>query len=247
MADSQPKKLILIDAGHGGPNDEGAVFTDQSGQVWRECDLTIQIARRVLNLLQADGRFMVMTTNEALDFPRDAACAARDRREMLGEYAMNAAAAGQPVSFLISIHVNSTEKRSSKPSGIVVCYNADAASAQQMKDSIIQNGAAAGEDLAGNRASNVVRRPELSMLNLPFPSLLVECGFIQNPHDFALLTSERGQALLAQSIAEGLSKLMWGTPLQQGRLLAADWPLDWSKFVPIPAPEPQIRPPLQKH
>ena len=87
--------LVVVDAGHGG-RDPGAIGPRGT----REKDVTLAVARELVDLLSADPRFDVRMTRD-----RDTLIALRDRPRFANEWRAAGATGGRP-ALLLSIHAN---------------------------------------------------------------------------------------------------------------------------------------------
>ncbi len=182
------KKIIVIDAGHGG-SDPGAVSEVLEDKTVNEKDITLSIALKVRDILEDEGYTVVMTR-------------ASDTYPTLNERAELANRTGAAV--FVSIHMNSSP--SADPSGTETYYseinNGDdfgAKSSELAKNIQDRLYKALGSTNRGVKTANhAVTRNSL------MPAVLVEVGFISNADQAKLLTTASHQNKAANAIAEGI-------------------------------------------
>ncbi|HEX5275684.1 MAG TPA: N-acetylmuramoyl-L-alanine amidase [Candidatus Rubrimentiphilum sp.] len=177
-------KLIVLDPGHGG-SDPGAV---RAGL--QEKTVTLDIAKRLRDLLVARGWQVVMTRSDDRDVfaPNDSG---RDELQ-----ARDNVANSRGARLLVSIHVNSYVN--SGPHGVATYYYkaSDLALAQSLSRRI------AAEVGLNN---NGVIKDKLWIINhAVMPAALVETAYISNPDDLSLLQSGSWRQKMAQAIADGI-------------------------------------------
>lgn len=194
-AGEQPLRgfTVALDPGHGGY--DGGARAQDSG-VW-EKELTLQIALEVEKVLIERGATVVLTRREDVCLAvGDTATKARKRAD-LEERRRIAEDAGADV--LLSIHLN--EYRSRSESGPQVFY---------------QRGGDAGRLLAGvlqqalidglkPKKERVAMAGDYYVLRGKLPSALVECGFLSNAGEEALLLSAEYQHKIGLALADGLA------------------------------------------
>lgn len=176
--------LIVIDPGHGG-SDPGTVRGDT-----QEKTLTLDMAKRVRDLLVARGWQVVMTREADRDVfaPGDSA---RDELQARDDIANSKGA-----RLLISIHVNSYVN--SGPHGVTTYYfkATDLALAQAVNRRIASE--------LGIKSNGVIKDKLYVINHADMPATLVEAAFISNPDDLALLQSSSWRQKMAQAIADGI-------------------------------------------
>lgn len=237
-ASSNDTLIVAIDAGHGG-QDPGAI----GGGGLKEKNVTIAIARKLKELLNADPMFKGVMT--------------RDGDYFISVMGRSDVARKQNANLLVSIHADAAPNRSASGASVWVLSNRRANSEmagwleQHEKQSELLGGA--GDLLANSQADPYLsqavldlqfghsqrvgydvavkviaqlqrvgalhkRRPEhasLGVLRSPdIPSLLVETGFISNPSEERLLGSSAYQQKIAESIYKGLRNYFLAHPLQ---------------------------------
>ena len=189
-------RTILVDPGHGG-YDGGARCRDSG--VW-EKEVNLAVALAVEKSLTQRGATVLMTRRTDTDLCDDAtrpANVTKKRQDM--QRRVDMAVQGQ-ADMVLSIHMNEYRVRSE--SGPQVFYRA---------------GSDAGRLLAGTMQESLIavlnpKKERAAMpgdyfiLQLDVPSVLVECGFISNAAEEALLLSESYQERLGEAIADGAAE-----------------------------------------
>ena len=181
---------VVIDAGHGG-SDGGALGT-QTGVV--ESELNLIVAKLLSDELTSRGFYVIMTrTGEGAIGPtKDADMKRR------GEI-MNMPGA----DLVVSIHMNIF--RDSTVSGPMVFYMKGSDEGKRLAECVM------------DRVCEAIGRParkanpeDLYVLRVPSaPSILVECGFLSNANDEALLMTEAHRIKLAKGIADGIADYVY--------------------------------------
>lgn len=152
------KKRVVIDAGHGGDYDPGAVFEGR-----REKDDALRLALAVGNILEDNGVEVVYTrVNDVYDTPYEKADMANEA----------------DADFFISIHRNAAAEPG-RGSGTMTLVYQNEGLAAELAASINQELRRTGFADLG-----IVERPGLVVLRkTDMPAVLVEAGFIDNPED----------------------------------------------------------------
>ncbi len=179
-----PAFTVVIDAGHGG-FDGGAVGA--SGVT--EAELNLIVSEKLKELLTSRGLGVIMTRSDADAVGKTKKEDMQERRRIL---------CSEEADIAVSIHMN--KFHDSTVSGPMVFYMKGSVQGKQLADNVI--GALCERTCRGPRQSN----PEdLFVLRVPkAPSVLVECGFLSNPDDEALLRTDEYRDTLALGICEGI-------------------------------------------
>ncbi len=195
-----PPVTVVIDPGHGG-EDGGAV---SPGGV-AEGPLNLAVAQRVSDLLRFAGQPTAMTRTEdvSLDEGGDTirsrkASDIRRRVSMVNE---------TPNAVLLSIHQNSLPS-SVVTHGAQVFWNTEAGAeelARVMQDSL--NGLI---NVGNEKHPKAIPGTIYLMKHVTAPAVLVECGFLSNPEETALLQEPSYQTKLAAAIAAGYLRRLAG-------------------------------------
>ncbi len=194
ITNSITKPVIVLDAGHGG-EDGGAV--SETGLV--EKDVNLQIALKLQKLFLQSGFKVIMTRSEDKAIYSDNAVSLREKKvsdihnrtEICNENEKN---------IFISIHQNKFEQ--SKYKGTQVFYSTN----NQMSCELAENIRLAVKGLLQNDNNRQCKPSTDSVYilkNATVPAVLVECGFLSNPQEEALLKTKQYRNQLAYAIYSG--------------------------------------------
>jgi len=184
-------KTILIDPGHGGM-DGGA--TGQSGVI--EKDLNLIIANKLADIFTQNNYSIVMTRSkdESLH-DNDKASIRNKKRSDLNKRRALMSTSGANV--FISIHMNKFAQ--TKYSGAQVFYSRANENSKVLGE-LIQKELVAQVDTANNRAAKSADNTIFILKNAPIPAVIVECGFLSNSNEEALLQKDEYQQKIAKAI-----------------------------------------------
>ncbi|HVF70503.1 MAG TPA: N-acetylmuramoyl-L-alanine amidase [Chthoniobacterales bacterium] len=172
------QRTIVVDAGHGG-HDRGGV----PGQRIAEKDKTLDVARRLRGILQAQGYRVIMTRDSDVFVPLGTRVAIANRY--------------RGASF-VSVHFNSAPRVGAN--GIeTYYYRGDSAG---LAASIHRNVVA----ISPSENRGIRRRGFYVIRRAAIPAVLVECGFLTNPTEGRLALSADWRQKLAQQIARGINR-----------------------------------------
>ena len=187
----QAGQVILVDAGHGGI-DSGMVGIEGL----KEKGINLEIAIKLKAVLEKRGFTVMMTREEDKGLYKDntqnmKAQDLQNRIAMIKEYA--------PV-LSVSIHQNSYSDPGVK--GPQVFYYEDSEGGKELELAIQEN---------MNRKLSIAR-PRVAKENRTYYLLkrspgvinIVECGFLTNPEEAALLQTEKYQRKVAEAVADGI-------------------------------------------
>lgn len=171
------EKRVVLDAGHGGARDPGAVFWGR-----QEKDDTLRLALAVGRILEDHGIEVVYTRiDDTYDTPYEKA-------EMANE---------AEADYFVSIHRNASDEPGSA-SGVLTLVYRDEGIPGRMARAINQE-----MERVGFTDLGVAERPNLVVLRrVDMPSVLVEAGFIDNPEDNRLFDENFDE--IANAIATGI-------------------------------------------
>jgi N-acetylmuramoyl-L-alanine amidase len=233
--DPPPRRLVVIDAGHGGP-DRGMSGTTSTRRRIEEADITLAVSRKLRDVLKARGVDVLMTRTT------DTLIALRDRGRLANE------AGG---TLFLSIHVNAANPRWSNPRsarGFETYFLSDAKTEDERRVAEMENeadkyleDAEPGDpltfllsDMAQNsylresselaatvqaglrpthpsRADRGVKQAGFAVLIAAhMPAALVEIGFGTNAAEATWLSSAKGQETLANAIADATERYLDG-------------------------------------
>src|SRR6201997_3276836 len=167
---------VVIDAGHGG-HDRGGI----PGQRIAEKVMTLDVAQRLRNVLQASGYRVVMTRDSDVFVP-------------LGTRV--AIANSYPHAIFVCVHFNATNRMGA--SGIeTYFYSRDSLPLASAIHHFVVGGAPSGNRGVRRRGYYVLRKTNI-------PAVLVECGFLTNPTEAAYAQTASYRQKLAEEIAAGV-------------------------------------------
>ena len=186
---------VVIDAGHGG-YDRGGI----PGQRVSEKDMTLDVARRLQSILQANGYRVVMTRDSDVFVP-------------LGT--RTAIANSNRNAIFVSVHFNSATRRGA--SGIeTYFYSRDSLALASAIHHYVAGGAPSENRGVRRRGYFVLRRTNV-------PAVLVECGFLTNPTEASYVQNASYRQKLAEAIAAGVrSRGSVGSSLSTTRVATAE-------------------------
>ncbi len=181
------EQALIIDAGHGGA-DGGAV--SDSGTV--ESTLNLAIARKLNQLAGLYGVRTLMIRVDDHSIHDESAVTLREQKRSDLENRVELIN-GTENGVLISIHQNIFPQSSSK--GTQVFYGGEASQpwavwTQGLFHDILQSG--------NSRQAAKISDSVYLMSHISCPAILVECGFLSNPEEEALLQTDSYQLKLAQ-------------------------------------------------
>jgi len=181
-------KIIYIDAGHGG-RDPGALY----GEI-QEKDINLEISRFLMVELLKKGAIPYMTRDGDYDLASPYA-SEKKRSDLTARVKM---IEGSGAELYLSVHLNS--ESNSAWQGAQVFYD-DINSENKILAQTIQ-------DVFQKKLSSKRQIKEISDLylyrNTKTPGVLLEVGFLSNPHDRYLLKKESYQKKLAEVITDGV-------------------------------------------
>jgi N-acetylmuramoyl-L-alanine amidase len=167
---------VVIDAGHGG-HDRGGI----PGQRVAEKVMTLDVAQRLRNVLQASGYHVVMTRDSDVFVPLGT-------RVAIANSYRNA--------IFVCVHFNATNRAGA--SGIeTYFYSRDSLPLASAIHHFVVGGAPSGNRGVRRRGYYVLRKTNI-------PAVLVECGFLTNPTEAAYAQTASYRQKLAEEIAAGV-------------------------------------------
>ncbi|ULT57232.1 N-acetylmuramoyl-L-alanine amidase CwlD [Neobacillus drentensis] len=185
-------KIILLDAGHGGP--DGGAGTGQT----LEKDIALEITKNVRDYLQGQGALVIMTREKDEDLA-DPDTRGYSRRKVEDLKKRLKMINNTDIDLFVSIHLNAIP--SSRWSGAQTFY------APQHKE----NARAAKfiqEELRRNLENTERKAKPINQVyilkNAKKPGVLVEVGFLSNPREKELLKKESYQEKVSASINNGI-------------------------------------------
>lgn len=199
MGDGKKNPVVVIDAGHGG-KDPGKVGVNGA----LEKDINLQIALRLKNLLEQNDVIVVLTREEDKDLASEQAVKRKNedlraRADLISE--------ALPVA-MISIHQNSFPEID--VDGAQVFFYAGSESGKRF-GTMVQNRLKKEIDDGNHRVAKANKDYYL-LKKATCPAIIVECGFLSNPAEAALLVTEEYQEKLAFAILLGIMEYINTVP-----------------------------------
>lgn len=180
------KKVVLLDAGHGGW-DPGKVG---QGDVL-EKDINLQISAKLQRYLEQSGAFVITTRVD------DSSLGSNKRSDLLGRKEI--AVLGKADLF-ISIHQNSYPGDSIK--GAQVFYNSKSEKSKLLAQ-CIQTEIKSFLQISNHRVPKSDANYYL-LKQSEIPAVIVECGFLSNHEELQSLSNEEYQEKMAWAIFSGI-------------------------------------------
>lgn len=190
-----PPKTVILDAGHGG-EDGGASSAD--GLL--EKDLNLALALTMRDILAANGVNVILTRDsDTLLYDRNVDFQGRKKMLDMAARLKIAENASNPV--FVSLHMNTYPHPSCK--GVQVWYSENNDSSFELAKTIH----ATTQEILQHENDRPVKRSGSSiylLYHLQCPAVLVECGFLSNPEEAALLANENYRQQLALTLCMGI-------------------------------------------
>ncbi len=192
------KATVVIDAGHGG-FDPGKVGT----QGTLEKDINLAIAKKVEKILADSGYTVYMTRTEdvALSDHGDTKKKSSDLKNRVALIREAAPAVA------ISIHQNSYSEGTK---GAQVFYYTDSEEGKNLAGTLQNTVRECVGD--GNKRVEKANNTYYMLKNIDCPFAIVECGFLSNPEEEALLCEDSYQNKIATGICEGIERYLYEIP-----------------------------------
>ena len=191
MGTGKNTPVVVIDAGHGG-KDPGKVGINNA----LEKEINLQIALRLKSLLEQNGVAVVLTREEDKDLASGQA-GSRKNEDLRARAALIFETS--PV-MMVSIHQNSFPEED--VDGAQVFYYAGSEQGKLL-GTMVQNNLKREIDDGNHRVAKANKEYYL-LKKAACPAVIVECGFLSNPGEAALLVTEDYQEKLAFDIHLGI-------------------------------------------
>jgi len=186
--------VIIVDAGHGGL-DGGAVGRD--GTV--EKDINLAISKYLRDVLQCMGFQVVMTREgDGCDYDPGAK-SVRAKKVSDTRNRLNLAKKTEHIAF-VSIHLNIYQ---GKARGTQTFYSPNHPASKELAQ-LVQDSVYTHTGQKVNRTIKKINNNIYLLYHMPTPAVLVECGFMSDKEELALLKTSEYQQKLAVSIAGAL-------------------------------------------
>ena len=195
----QPR--LLLDAGHGG-EDGGAVSV--SGQ--KESAINLEITRKLDQVLAFLGEPAFLLREADISLHEDGAQTLREKK--VSDLKHRVGIAGQyPGAVLVSIHQNSYPEED--VDGAQVFYYAGSEEGKLL-GTLLQESLKA-EIADGNHRVAKANKDYYLLKQSTAPAVIVECGFLSNEREAALLVTEEYQEKIAFSLLLGIMEYIHTT------------------------------------
>ena len=197
FAEAATQTTVIVDPGHGGA-DGGAVSPDGLA----EAGVNLDISLRLRDLLRLCGVPVVMT-RETDTMLSDAGCKTISEKKVSDLHHRAELVNAQPDGLLVSIHQNKFEQ--SKYRGAQVFY-AGTADSDELA-SAVQESLRLSLD-PGNRRACKPSQSVYLMEHIRCTGILVECGFLSNPDECALLQTPSYQQKLSAAVCGAVTEYL---------------------------------------
>ena len=198
-------QTLVIDPGHGG------IFPGKiSSDGVLEKDINLAIAQKLQALLAESGSITVMTRESDKDLvPESEQESKMILRQRADLSARTQVVAASQADLFISIHCNSIPAAQWR--GAQTFYAPDSEASAQLAQAIQQ---ALQNQLQNTDRQALVRQDTYLFQHLDVPSVIVECGFLSNAEEAALLQQDAYQQKIAYAIYSGISDYLDQTSAQ---------------------------------
>ncbi|MCM1305843.1 MAG: N-acetylmuramoyl-L-alanine amidase [Bacteroides sp.] len=193
------RKVVVVDAGHGGS--DGGVIGKRTGV--KESDLNLKVAKLLGEYLIAGGYKVVYTRqNDTMHTHPNV----RDNKKRADMFKRGDIINSAKPDAMISIHMNFYS--SSTRRGAQVFFDRRSEDGREFAN-VMQDVINAELNSAGGGRSYTALSAEKYLLSCsPYPSIIVECGFLSNPFDEANLVDKTYQAKLAYTLFVGIDAFL---------------------------------------
>ncbi len=190
-AETEFQKTIVLDAGHGGMDGGASV-----GNIL-EADLTLQFVLKMKEVFEENDFKVILTRRDKNDLCENEFVKKEDM-------AKRAAIINQSNAQLaLSIHMNKFSIQ--KYRGAQAFYSDNHPHNLFLADTLQNN----LEHCLKNTHRSIVKRDNIYLLNhVVIPCCIVECGFMSNPEELALLKSDEYQYQFAKAVLIGVENYL---------------------------------------
>ncbi len=186
--------LLFLDAGHGGM-DGGAV--SKNGVAEADINLAITLKTRAFLRFVGVSAELTRTDAQSLNFNSDATARENKNADL---YARLALAKARPELDFLSIHLNKFEQE--KYYGAQVFYSPNTERSKTLAQ-CLQDHLRSALDQNNDRRIKLSPDGVMLMKNINAPAVTIECGFLSNDREEALLQQDSYQTKIALAIACG--------------------------------------------
>lgn len=185
-----PAATLVIDAGHGG-EDGGAV--SPGGVV--ESHINLAVALRLKAMTDLCGVESVLLRDSDVSL-HDANCETLRQKKVSDLHNRVAMIEETPNAVLISIHQNTFQSQKYHGAQVFFGLNGDSLALAE----VAQDRLRTGLDPENGRVPTQIPSSVYLMNHITCPAILVECGFLSNPTEEALLQTQEYQTKLAVAL-----------------------------------------------
>ena len=195
QANANSPLVIVLDAGHGG-RDGGASALDGTP----EKALNLDVTNRLAALFSAAGYTVLLTRDGDYSLGESAPVGKRKQADLTGRLALMRA---QENALFVSIHMNTYPSEACK--GTQVWYTPAFPEAKVLADAV-QTEVKNVLQQENGRKTKAATSAIYLLHHATCPAILIECGFLTNKEESALLCTTEYRAALALVIFEAISK-----------------------------------------
>ncbi len=191
VSNAMAKGVVVIDAGHGGM-DGGGSFGNMI-----EANINLELSRELKGILEDRGYKVVMTRDSTNSLGGKKKDDMQKRREIILK--------AKP-DLVVSLHVNKYQDTNRR--GVQVFYDDTKKNKeigerfQYLINSNVNKKYAGRDDLKSLGGDYYICKCS------PYPSVIIECGFISNEGDRMLLNDSKYKTHLVSTIADGIDSMM---------------------------------------
>ena len=199
-------KVIVVDAGHGGA--KTGAYGKGGGAFVYEKDVTLAIALKLKDALEACGARVIMTRDRDTDVSLDA------RSQLANETGAD---------LFVSIH-NDSNGSPNSASGTSTYYHFQDASSRALATCVQESVmSVTGLPSRGVLSDSIMYQSGFAVLRASrMPAVLCEVAYINNVNDRRKLINEGFQQRVAQAVCDGLRRYVEGTPTAPNPSSATD-------------------------
>ncbi len=187
-------KSVIIDAGHGG-KDGGAVSLTGTP----EKTLNLEVSKTVSYILHSLGYRVIMTRDTDVELVCPEIGGSRKMQDLMGRLNISRS---NPEAIFISIHMNKFTQEKYK--GLQVYYSKNNSESKMIADRI-QSSVKSTLQNDNERVTKPATSTIFLLDKINSPAVLIECGFISNSDEAALLESFTYRQKLSAVIANGIA------------------------------------------
>ncbi len=191
------RKTIIVDAGHG--DVDGGT---QSADGVLEKDINLSVANKIGSMLSIMG-YNVVYTRQTDIIPYASECTTIRQKKVWDTHNRMSIIEKYPDGLFLSIHQNYFTD--SRYSGAQVFYSQNNPESKLLAESI-QRSISDSLQAENDRQVKKVGTEIYLLYHAKIPAVMVECGFLSNVNEAALLKDNAYQAKMALSIVKGLSE-----------------------------------------